>query len=495
MSETGTKWETVIGLEVHAQLNTNSKMYCACRVENTNELEDANKYVCPVCLGHPGTLPRPNRQAVVRALKLGAKIGSKINETNVFARKNYFYPDLAKGYQISQYELPICEGGRLPYWHKEEECSAGITRAHLEEDTAKTFHGVNGKAVLDYNRGGVGLIEIVSEPDFRDADQCVSYLDELRNLLRKLGISDAAMENGNFRCEPNVSVRPVGSDELRTKTEIKNLNSFQIVRKAVIAEAKRQIKVYENGGEIHQATMRYDDDKNITVQMRRKETADDYRYFDDPDIPPLVITEALKQEAEQEVTSSWFELRKKMVQEDGITHEAAQTIASDPILHRFYRNCSLEGHKPKIVANWVTGDFVRLLREGPLQMEPGELSEVLKLLELKKLTRPQAREVFEDVYRSGRTTAQVVEEKAFGDDGFDLEGTCREVIAMNGKVVDDLLGGKALSHPGATGTGDASQPWWSKSPGHDCHDQEDPRNRIVLSILVNMNPGGFHGGT
>ncbi len=438
-----TKWETVIGLEVHAQLNTRSKMYCACAVVNTTELEQANTSVCPVCLGHPGTLPRPNRQAVIKALTLGEKLGCRINTVNVFARKNYFYPDLPKGYQISQYELPVCEGGRLPYWHDEQALEAGIVRAHLEEDTAKLFHLADGTAALDYNRGGVGLIEIVSEPDFRSAEQCVSYLEELRNLLIKLGISDAAMESGNFRCEPNVSVRPLGSTELRTKTEIKNLNSFQKLRNAVDAEVQRQIAIYEQGGSIHQATMRYDEGKACTVEMRRKETADDYRYFEDPDIPPLTITQALKDEASTLVTSSWFELRRLMVMEDGITHEAAQTIASDPVLHRFYRNCTLDGHKAREVANWVTGDFVRLLREGPLNTEPGELSMILKLMQDGKLTRPQAREVFEEVYRSGHSTAKVMDRKDFGDSsGFDLEAACREVIARNSKIVDDILGGK-----------------------------------------------------
>lgn len=441
-----TQWETVIGLEVHAQLNTRSKMYCSCRVVNTTELEQANTSVCPVCLGHPGSLPRPNRQAVVKALTLGEKLGQRINTINVFARKNYFYPDLAKGYQISQYELPICEGGSLPYWHEGQALSAGIVRAHLEEDTAKLFHLDDGTAVLDYNRGGIGLIEIVSEPDFRSAAQCVSYLEELRNLLIKLGISEAAMESGNFRCEPNVSVRPLGSTELRTKTEIKNLNSFQKLRNAVDAEVARQIAVYEGGGSIHQATMRYDEARSETVEMRRKETADDYRYFADPDIPPLQIGNALKDEAHALQRSSWFELRKLMVEEDGITHEAAQTIASDPVLHRFYRNCSMDGHGATEVANWVTGDFVRLLREGPLHTEPGELSQILKHLADGKLTRPQAREVFEAVYKTGRTTAQIMDSKNFGDNsGFDLEGACREVIAANPKVAEDLIGGKATA--------------------------------------------------
>ena len=438
-----TQWETVIGLEVHAQLNTRSKMYCACRIVNTAELEQANSSVCPVCLGHPGSLPRPNRQAVVKALTLGQKLGQRINPVNVFARKNYFYPDLPKGYQISQYELPVCEGGSLPYWHAGEALSAGIVRAHLEEDTAKLFHLADGTAALDYNRSGVGLIEIVSEPDFRSAAQCVSYLEELRNLLIKLGISDGAMESGNFRCEPNVSVRPLGSSELRTKTEIKNLNSFQKLRNAVDAEVARQIAVYESGGSIHQATMRYDEARSETVEMRRKETADDYRYFEDPDIPPLHITADLREEAYALQRSSWFELRRLMVEEDGITHEAAQTIASDPILHRFYRNCSMDGHSAKEVANWVTGDFVRLLREGPLNTEPGELSELLKLLSAGKLTRPQAREVFEEVYRTGKSAPQVVAAMNFGDaSGFDLEGACREVIARNGRIVEDVLAGK-----------------------------------------------------
>ena len=443
---TVTGWEAVIGLEVHTQASTASKMYCGCAVVNTTELGDANRHVCPVCLGHPGTLPRPNRQAIVRALTLARKLGCTINERNVFARKNYFYPDLPKGYQISQFDLPLATGGVVQYWHNAERRVARLTRIHLEEDTAKLFHQDDGSAILDYNRSGVPLIEIVSEPDFRDPYECVSYLDELRSLLRRLGVSDAAMESGNFRCEPNISVRPQGSSELRTKTEVKNLNSFATLRRAVDAEIERQIALYERGDEVQQATLRYDEVRGITIPMRVKESADDYRYFDDPDIPPLLISAKLLAEAEEQVRASGFELRQLMVEEDGLSHELASILAADRTLHRFYRLTCKDGLEPRVVANWVTGDFKRLLGEAPLKIEPGTLSAVLQRLEAGKLNNVQARAVFEAAYRTGKSLDAVIEEQGLdGGAAVDLERICFEAISANPKVVADIRGGKTAA--------------------------------------------------
>jgi aspartyl-tRNA(Asn)/glutamyl-tRNA(Gln) amidotransferase subunit B len=441
--ETHTGWETVIGLEVHAQLSTRTKMYCACRVMNTIELTDANHYVCPVCLGHPGTLPRPNRQAVVRALTLAQKLGCQINERSVFARKNYFYPDLPKGYQISQYDLPLATGGVLNYWHHNQQCQARITRVHLEEDTAKLFHQPDGTAVLDYNRSGVPLIEIVSEPDFHDADECVSYLDELRSLLQRLAISDAAMEAGNFRCEPNISVRHAGETELRTKTEVKNLNSFSTLRRAVEAESQRQIELYESRKTVQQATLRYDEARGCTIPMRVKETPDDYRYFDDPDIPPLIITKVLTDEAQETLRASAFELRQMIVEQDGVSHEMAATIVEDFTVHHFYRLCCKDGHEPRVVANWVTGELVRLIREAPLKIEPDALSAILTMLKSGELSHAQAKEVFAHVYLSGKTPAAVVQEQGHAQSGGDeLRAICDAVVKDNPKVVADVRAGK-----------------------------------------------------
>ncbi len=436
-------WEAVIGLEVHTQVSTASKMYCGCPIVNTTELAEANRHVCPVCLGHPGTLPRPNRQAIIRALTLARKLNSRVNERNVFARKNYFYPDLPKGYQISQYDLPLAQGGVVQYWHNAERRAVRLVRIHLEEDTAKLFHLPDGTAVLDYNRGGVPLIEIVSQPDFHDPFECVSYLDELRSLLRRLGVSEAAMESGNFRCEPNISVRPKGSTELRTKTEVKNLNSFATLRRAIDAEIERQIKLYERGSEVQQATLRYDEARGITIPMRIKESADDYRYFDDPDIPPLQISAKMLAEAEEQVRASSFELRQLMVEEDGLNHELASIIAADQTLHHFYRLVCKDGLDPRVVANWVTGDFKRLLGEAPLKIQPGSLSAVLKRMEAGKLNNVQARSVFEAVYRTGKSLDAVIEEQGLGDGvSMDLERICTEAITANPKVVADIRGGK-----------------------------------------------------
>jgi aspartyl-tRNA(Asn)/glutamyl-tRNA(Gln) amidotransferase subunit B len=453
-----TQWETVIGLEVHTQVRTRSKMFCACPVAPTVELSQANRHVCPVCLGHPGTLPRPNRQVVTKALRLALKLGCRINERSVFARKNYFYPDLPKGYQISQFDLPLAEDGLLPYWHQGERRQARLRRIHLEEDTAKLFHLPDGTAALDYSRGGVPLIEIVSYPDFRSGEECISYLDELRSLLRRLEVSDAQMESGNMRCEPNVSVRPEGADELRTKTELKNLNSFGTLRKAVAAEAQRQGALYDNGGAVHQATLRYDDARGTTAEMRRKETADDYRYFDDPDLPPLLLDADLRRDAEAGLVASGFELRGLLTEQDGLPHEHAATIAGDEVLHRFYRLTTQDGNPPREVAKWVCGELVRLMREGPMQIEPGALSAVMKRMQRGELTLPQARQVFEQVYQTNLSVDNVIAQLGISPDAMassllaeyglespkDLLGAiCARVIDENPKVVEDYRGGKA----------------------------------------------------
>jgi aspartyl-tRNA(Asn)/glutamyl-tRNA(Gln) amidotransferase subunit B len=479
MDTTRPGWETVIGLEVHVQIATASKMYCACPAVNTQELAQANRHVCPVCLGHPGTLPRPNRQAVVKALALANKVGAHVRERSVFARKNYFYPDLPKGYQISQFDLPLASGGDVEYWHNGERRSARLVRMHLEEDTAKLFHTTDSaeragprarpnsvaaasrsrtaaempppqgrppsnEALLDFSRSGIPLLEIVTEPDFRSGAECISYLEELRTLLRRLGVSEAAMEAGNFRCEPNVSVRLVEEVGLRTKTELKNLNSFATLRRAVEAEVARQIELYDSGQPVVQSTMRYDQQLGVTIPMRLKETADDYRYFDDPDIPPLVLDRSMHEEAQLAAQNeSGYELRARLV-EQGLAHEHAATIADEPELLRFYELCVADGHDPREVAKWVTGELTRLMREHPLSIEPGELSAIFTLLNEKKLTHMQAREVFEQSFSEGRSVSAIFEEKDFGGPHTEdeLRSECMEVIATNAKVVDDIRGGK-----------------------------------------------------
>lgn len=446
-----TQWETVIGLEVHAQLATASKMYCACAAVHSSELAEANTSVCPVCLGHPGTLPRPNRLAVVKALTLAQKAGCEVSPRSTFSRKNYFYPDLPKGYQISQFDRPLAQGGSIPYWHNGEARLVRLVRIHIEEDTAKLFHLPAGESALDYNRGGIPLLELVTQPDFRSAAECVSFLDELRSLLRRLGVSEAAMESGNMRCEPNVSVRPAGSAELRTKTELKNLNSFVTLRKAVEAEVARQTSAYEAGAAVYQETMRWDNARGETIPMRRKETADDYRYFDDPDIPPLAVNKALLDEAAQDLRSSSFELRRLMVEEDGLSHPIAAALNDDETLYRWYRLCCQDGLAPRVVANWVTGELTRLMREAPLKLEPGDLSELLRLIDAGRITQAQAKTVFEHSYLNGKAPRSSVEElgieapSAGGGADEALREACAAAIAANPKVAADIQGGKAAA--------------------------------------------------
>jgi aspartyl-tRNA(Asn)/glutamyl-tRNA(Gln) amidotransferase subunit B len=353
VNESKGNWEAVIGLELHAQLRTESKQYCACPVMFTNDPADANRYVCPICLGHPGVLPMLNRKSVGLALRLAIAAGATVNRRNVFARKNYFYPDLPKGYQISQYEAPLAEGGELPYYTAQARAEsargggamiadadarmARFTRMHLEEDTAKSYHLPDGRSIVDFNRSGIPLIEIVTQPDFRNADDAIAYLEEIRLTMIYLGVSDANMELGQMRCEPNVSVRRVGEAELRTKTEIKNLNSFALLKKAVEYEIERQTHEWESGGRVLPQTMRWDDDASgfdgrtgATVAMRTKETADDYRYFDEPDLPPLIVTDAMLADAARFSYLTAFMLRRRLMEEDGLSEYDARNIAAIP---------------------------------------------------------------------------------------------------------------------------------------------------------------------
>jgi aspartyl-tRNA(Asn)/glutamyl-tRNA(Gln) amidotransferase subunit B len=454
------EYEAVIALEIHAHLKTARKQYCDCPAVVTRELAEANRYVCPVCLGHPGVLPVLNRESVILAMMLGLRLGADIARHSIFARKHYFYPDLPKGYQITQYQTPLVAGGELSYLVDGEMRAAQLERAHLEEDTAKIFYQDDGSILLDYNRAGVPLLEIVTEPVFRSAAEAVAYAEELRQVLRRLGVSDASMEEGSFRCEPNISVRPLGSDELRTKCEIKNLNSFAVIRKALDAEVARQIALYEAGGEVKHCTLRWDEDGAATVPMRIKETQADYRYFDEPDLPPLILTDDDFAEARARYEETMYSLHW-----EGEEHLFAPGTAQ---LARFLRdNTDLRDDEVSLLlddeealrlllasnelcgafrecANWVLMEYRPRRAETEGRITPQHIADIVALRAEGKLNSTQAKEVFALCFERGISAADAVSERGFDKavSESDLQEICAQVIADSEKIVADIRKGK-----------------------------------------------------
>ncbi len=458
------EYEPVIGLEFHAQLNTRSKQYCACPSVNAHLLSEANKHVCPVCLGHPGVLPVLNLESVVLAMMFGLRVNGKIAQRSIFARKQYFYPDLPKGYQITQYQTPLVSGGELEYRAAGKTKMALLTRAHLEEDTAKIFYQQAGGLLLDFNRAGIPLLEIVTKPCFTSAEEAVAFADELRKVLRILGVSEASMEDGSFRCEPNISVRPKGSNELRTKTEVKNLNSFATMRKALEAEYTRQVALYEAGGEVLPCTSRWDDKDCRTVPMRRKETQSDYRYFDEPDLPPLVLYDALNDEASDRYSKTLLsfsyqgQARKFPVGTAMLTdflHSELSLQERDAVLLAEDR-ASLElvlgaGDVTKDYAT-ATGIVLNEIRPAilatPVLSEKVDLTKVvieLSQLILGKITSySQMKTVLAEVLSMSCSVNDAFNKLGYGEQlgGDSLVAVCIKVIDANEKAVTDIRKGK-----------------------------------------------------
>ena len=360
--------EAVIGLEIHVQLRTRTKMFCGCALSFGDE---PNVHTCPVCLGHPGTLPVTNEQAVRYGLMIAAALGCEVAPRSIFHRKNYFYPDLPKGYQISQYDIPLASGGELG--------EIRIHRAHLEEDAAKLIHvGESGRihgsgaSLVDFNRGGTPLVEIVTEPDLRSAAQAREWAQLLRTTLRQLGVSDVNMEEGSLRVDANVSLRPAGSDELGAKTELKNMNSFRFLERGIEAEITRQGKILESGGEVEQETLHFDDSDGSLTSLRSKEEAHDYRYFPEPDLVPLAPTEEMIAAAREALPELPAERRERYATELGLPDEAATTLAFSGALGDYFEAAlaSADGVEAKALANWVVGDLTAALREAGSRSPP-----------------------------------------------------------------------------------------------------------------------------
>lgn len=440
------KYEAVIGLEVHAQMLTDTKIFCGCSTKFGSE---PNTQTCPVCIGMPGVLPVLNKKALEFAIKTGLATNCNISTFSRFARKNYFYPDLPKGYQISQYELPICEHGFIEITSEGNTKKIGITRIHMEEDAGKNIHEGNGNySYVDLNRAGVPLMEIVSEPDIRTPLEAVEYMKKLRTILRYLGVCDGNMEQGSLRCDANVSVRHKGEKELGTKVEIKNINSFKFVEKALEYEIKRQIKVIEDGGRIIQETRLWDSDKGITESMRGKEEAHDYRYFPEPDLVPIIIAEEWLNKIKKTLPELPDIKRNRFIKTYGITESDAELLTSEKSLAEWFEDAVTSGGNPKLVVNWIKGDLLRILNEENKTIEqcpikPSQLAGMLKLLEDGTISGKIAKTVFEDIYKTGKDAAVIVKEKGLVQitNTDEIEKAVDEVLLKNPDEVERYKSG------------------------------------------------------
>jgi aspartyl-tRNA(Asn)/glutamyl-tRNA(Gln) amidotransferase subunit B len=444
------KYEPVIGLEVHAQLLTESKIFCGC---STKFGQEPNQNTCPVCAAFPGVLPVLNKRVVEFAIKAGLATHCEIARSSILARKNYFYPDLPKGYQISQYELPICVGGYLDVEVKGEQKTIRLTRIHMEEDAGKNIHDAHGAASLvDLNRAGVPLLEIVSEPDMRTAAEAVAYLRTLRQMLQYLGVCDGNMEEGSFRCDANVSVRPQGSDILGTKIEIKNLNSFKAVEKALEFEIERQSEVLADGGQLVQETRLWDEHREETRSMRSKESAHDYRYFPDPDLLPLATDEGSIDQIRAGLPELPSARKARFISMYGLTAYDAELLTGRKDVADYFESAVKSHANPKTLSNWIVGDLFRVLKDRKLDEQlyvlnwpvPAlHLAELVRLIDAGKISGKIAKTVFEAMLDSNQPPQQIVTEKGLEQvsDSSSIESAIEQVIAANPKQVAQFQSG------------------------------------------------------
>lgn len=441
------KYEAVIGLEVHAQLQTNTKIFCGCE---TKFGEDANTRTCPVCIGMPGVLPVLNKKAVEFIVKTGLATHCTISSYSRFARKNYFYPDLPKGYQISQYELPVCERGYVEIVVDGKIKRIGLTRIHLEEDAGKNLHQPEGGASLvDLNRAGTPLMEIVSEPDIRTPEEASEYLKKLRAILRYIEVSDADMEKGNFRCDANVSIRPVGAKEFGTRAEVKNVNSFKFVQKALEYEIKRQAQVLDDGGKVIQETRLFDSTKGVTFSMRSKEEAHDYRYFPEPDLVPIVVSRETVETIGKTIPELPDARRERFAKDYGLPEYDADMLTQSRAMAAYFEETAKLSGQPKVASNWIMGELMRLLNAEAREIEdcpikPDRLARMIKMIDDGVISTKIAKTVFEEMYKTGKDAEMVVKEQGLvqvSDTGA-IETIIDEVIKANPAQAADYKAGK-----------------------------------------------------
>jgi aspartyl-tRNA(Asn)/glutamyl-tRNA(Gln) amidotransferase subunit B len=443
--------EPVIGVEIHVQLSTRTKMFCGCELSFG---DDPNTHTCPVCLAHPGVLPVINEEAVRRAIIIGHALGCEIAPRSIFHRKNYFYPDLPKAYQISQFDIPICGRGEFVAIREDgSELVVGITRAHLEEDAAKLTHGGGRRAgasdsVVDFNRGGTPLVEIVTEPDLRSAADAATFLRQLRQTLLFLGVSDVSMEEGSMRADANVSVRPMGSSELGVKTELKNMNSFRFLERGIEAEIARQIETINAGGHVTQETVHYEPETGHITSLRSKEESHDYRYFPEPDLVPVAPDPAWVGELKADLPELPIPLRARLVNDMGLSAEDAEVITGSPELVAYFMEAAGLADA-KSCANWIRGELRAQLRElgqepWESRVRPGHIAELVGLLEANTVSVPAAKEVLAGVIETGDAPSVVVEAKGLGqisDEG-ELKAIIQGIVDANPDQAQQLRDGK-----------------------------------------------------
>lgn len=444
------RFEPVIGLEVHVQLNTNTKIFCSCP---TTFGEEPNTNVCPVCLGMPGVLPVLNEKVVEYTVKAGLALNCKIQERSVFARKNYFYPDLPKNYQISQFELPICLDGFVDIDTDNGVKRIGITRIHMEEDAGKLIHGENlgnpNFSYVDYNRTGTPLIEIVSEPDMRSSEEAKAYLEKLKLILEYTGVSDCSMEKGSLRCDANVSVRPLGQREFGTKVEIKNMNSFKNVQKAIDYEIRRQISEIESGNIIVQETRLWDPDKGITISMRSKEESHDYRYFPDPDLVSVVVTKDMIDSIKKTLPEMPDKVMAMLINDYNLPEYDASVLVSSKKLSDFFFETSKLTKNYKAISNWIQTEIMRVMNEKGCSIDevgisPAHLSELITLVDENVISLKIAKSLFDDILKEKRSPKELVKEKGLVQiaDENALEEVVKKVLSASPKEVERYKNGE-----------------------------------------------------
>jgi aspartyl-tRNA(Asn)/glutamyl-tRNA(Gln) amidotransferase subunit B len=440
-----TEFEHVIGLEVHAQLLTKTKAFCGC---STAFGARANTNVCPVCLGLPGSLPVLNREAVRLAVRIGLALGCEVQEKSIFARKNYFYPDLPKGYQISQFDAPLCTGGTLDIGKPDEPHAVGIVRVHMEEDAGKNMHGFGGDSVVDLNRAGTPLVEIVGGPDLRSSAEAAEYLRRLRDILMVLGVNDGNLEEGSFRCDANVSVRRRGATEYGTRCEIKNVNSFRFVEKAIDYEAARQILLIEGGQRIVQETRRWDEPSGKTHSLRSKEDAHDYRYFPEPDLPPLVVDSAFVEEQRRSLEELPAPRRQRFASELGLSAYAASVLTAHPRVAEFFERAARRHGDAVKVANFVQTEVLRDVTTAGLSakfpVSEQQVADLLKLVDDQVISGKQAKDVYARMAGTAAMPGDIVRESGMAQmaDAGELEAICRRIVEQNPKQAAGYRGGK-----------------------------------------------------